>query len=77
MTTWYRQQLKERIPKLIEKWQIIIGVQLSAWKVRQMKTRWELAGEKPSEFGSILSWLKSPLTAWSSFAPKVRFDHKV
>ena len=40
MTKWYRQRLKERIPALIEKWQTIIGVQVDAWEVKQMKTKW-------------------------------------
>jgi len=37
---WYRRELKARIPPLIEKWEAIIGVSLSEWRVRKMKTRW-------------------------------------
>jgi predicted metal-dependent hydrolase len=40
MTEWYRQQLKAQIPELIAKWQGVIGVRVSAWGVKQMKTRW-------------------------------------
>lgn len=40
MTEWYRQRLKERLPALIEKWQMTIGVQVDAWEIKQMKTRW-------------------------------------
>ncbi len=40
LTEWYRQKLKEKIPALLEKWQIIIGVQANEWHVKQMKTRW-------------------------------------
>lgn len=40
MNNWYRQQLHEQIPPLMEKWQAIIGVQLGNWHIKQMKTRW-------------------------------------
>lgn len=36
----YRQQLKELIPPLIAQWEPIIGVQVSDWRVKQMKTKW-------------------------------------
>lgn len=37
---WYRDQLKQRIPVLIDKWQPIIGKQVADWGVKRMKTRW-------------------------------------
>ena len=37
---WYRQQLKELIPPLIEKWQAVLGVAVAEWGVKKMKTRW-------------------------------------
>ncbi len=37
---WYRKQLKNHIPQLIEKWEPIIGVSVSDWGVKQMKTKW-------------------------------------
>lgn len=40
MQEWYRQQLKEQLPPLLEKWQRIIGVSISACGIKQMKTRW-------------------------------------
>ncbi|MEL6930323.1 MAG: SprT family zinc-dependent metalloprotease [Cyanobacteria bacterium J06600_6] len=40
LTNWYRQQLKIEIPKLIRKWEKIIGVQTNDWGVKRMKTRW-------------------------------------
>ncbi|MEI6706812.1 MAG: SprT family zinc-dependent metalloprotease [Methylococcales bacterium] len=40
MTEWYRQQLKARIPALIDKWQLIIGVEVHDWGIKQMKTKW-------------------------------------
>lgn len=40
MTEWYRFQLKELIPDLLEKWQYVIGVEVASWSVKKMKTRW-------------------------------------
>ncbi len=40
MSEWYRQQLKERIPTLLVKWQKKIGVEADAWGVKKMKTKW-------------------------------------
>lgn len=37
---WYRKELSLRIPVLISKWEKLIGVSVSEWKVRRMTTRW-------------------------------------
>ena len=37
---WYRKQLKEQIPVLIEKWKPIIGVEVTSWGVKVMRTKW-------------------------------------
>ncbi len=37
---WYRKQLKERIPKLLDHWQSVIGKQVSNWGIKRMKTKW-------------------------------------
>jgi predicted metal-dependent hydrolase len=37
---WYREQLKQMIPPLLEKWQPVLGVQATDWSVRKMKTKW-------------------------------------
>ncbi len=37
---WYRQQLKTKVPELIDKWEPIIGVKVSSWEIRKMKTHW-------------------------------------
>jgi predicted metal-dependent hydrolase len=40
MTEWYRQQLKEQIPTLLDKWQSITGLTANDWGIKQMKTKW-------------------------------------
>ena len=40
MSEWYRENLKNVIPKYIKKWEDLIGVTISEWRVKLMKTRW-------------------------------------
>ncbi len=37
---WYREQLKQQLAPLIDRWQAIIDVQVDDWRVKQMKTKW-------------------------------------
>lgn len=37
---WHREQLRALIPPLLEKWQPKLGVEVSAWGIKKMKTRW-------------------------------------
>ena len=37
---WHREQLKALIPPLLEKWQAVLGVQVTDWGVKKMKTKW-------------------------------------
>lgn len=37
---WYRELLKDQIPGLIAKWERELGVSVSEWGVKKMKTRW-------------------------------------
>ena len=37
---WYRQQLKELAPTLIEKWEKRMKVQVNEFRIKKMKTKW-------------------------------------
>jgi predicted metal-dependent hydrolase len=37
---WYREQLRTLIPPLLNKWQTRLRVQVAAWGIKKMKTRW-------------------------------------
>ena len=37
---WYREQLKQAVSSLIEKWEPIIGVKVKRFFVQRMKTKW-------------------------------------
>ncbi len=40
LSKWYRHELKQLVPPLIEKWQPVMGVKVKEWQIKQMKTRW-------------------------------------
>ncbi|MDH1444292.1 M48 family metallopeptidase [Pseudomonas sp. GD03721] len=37
---FYRAELKKLAPELLDKWQPILGVTVSAWGIERMKTKW-------------------------------------
>jgi predicted metal-dependent hydrolase len=37
---WYRERLKKAIPRLVAKWEPIIGVKVKGFFVQRMKTKW-------------------------------------
>jgi len=37
---WHRAQLKALIPPMLDKWQPVLGVEVAAWGVKAMKTKW-------------------------------------
>ncbi|HEY5602314.1 MAG TPA: SprT family zinc-dependent metalloprotease [Gammaproteobacteria bacterium] len=60
LTEWYRWQLKQLIPPLIEKWQPIINVAVNAWGVKQMKTRWGTCNIPAQRIWLNLELIKKP-----------------
>mgnify|MGYP000577882804 CR=1 FL=1 len=40
LNEWYREQLKQRLPHLLNNWQQKIGVEANEWGVKKMKTKW-------------------------------------
>jgi predicted metal-dependent hydrolase len=42
---WYREQIRESAPRLIAKWERIIGVRVQDFYVRRMKTKWGSCSE--------------------------------
>jgi predicted metal-dependent hydrolase len=58
---WYRRQLKQLLPALIEKWQPVIDVEVKAWGVKQMKTRWGTCNIPAQRIWLNLELIKKPL----------------
>lgn len=40
LNTWYREQLKQVIPGLLEKWEPTVGKKAREWGIKKMKTKW-------------------------------------
>ncbi|AGF76749.1 putative metal-dependent hydrolase [Desulfocapsa sulfexigens DSM 10523] len=40
LETWYREELKRRIPALLAKWQPQVGRRAKEFRIKKMKTRW-------------------------------------
>lgn len=57
---WYRKQLKNQIPQLIQKWEPIIGVSVSDWGVKQMKTKWGTCNIEQKRIWINLELAKKP-----------------
>jgi predicted metal-dependent hydrolase len=58
---WYRQQLKQLIPPLIEKWQTALGVAVAEWGVKKMKTRWGTCNIEARRIWLNLELAKKPV----------------
>ena len=40
LNEWYRAELKKDVPKIIEKWEKIIGVKCNEFGIKRMRTKW-------------------------------------
>lgn len=58
---WYRSELKKLIPAIIEKWEPKIGVKVSDWQVKQMKTKWGTCNIEEKRIWINLELAKKPL----------------
>lgn len=62
MKEWYRKQLKQQLPKLITKWEKVIGVVSNDWGVKQMKTKWGACNTIDKRIWLNLELAKKPTT---------------
>jgi len=60
LNNWYRQQLKAELPRLIAKWEQIIGVRTNDWGVKKMKTRWGTCNPQAKRIWLNLELIKKP-----------------
>lgn len=60
MTNWYRKNLKEQIPALIDKWENIIGGKVNQWEVKKMKTKWGTCNREAKRIWLNLELAKKP-----------------
>jgi predicted metal-dependent hydrolase len=61
MTQWYRTQLKQEIIPLLAKWQRIIGVSITDFRIRYMKSRWGVCNIETRQIVLSSELIKKPL----------------
>jgi predicted metal-dependent hydrolase len=61
LNEWYRKELKQLLPSIIEKWSPIIGVTVEEWQVKQMKTKWGTCNISKKRIWLNLELAKKPL----------------
>jgi predicted metal-dependent hydrolase len=61
LQTWYRDQLRDLIPPLIEKWQAILEVQACEWAIKKMKTKWGACNAQARRLWLNLELAKKPV----------------
>lgn len=61
VNAWYRQQLKGKIPAMIGQWEQAIGVAVSDWGVKQMKTKWGTCNVEQKRIWINLELAKKPV----------------
>lgn len=57
---WYRELLQGQIPGLVTKWEPVIGVDVSDWRIRKMKTRWGSCNSSARRIWLSLELAKKP-----------------
>ena len=57
---WYRQQLRNRLPALVKKWEPRVGQQVSEVRIKKMKTRWGTCNSDASRIWLNLELIKKP-----------------
>lgn len=58
---WYRQQLKELIPPLVQKWQKVLAAQAQEWRIKKMKTKWGACNVEARRIWLNLELAKKPV----------------
>lgn len=60
INAWYRQQLKVQIPKLIAKYEPIMGVKVHEFGIKKMKTKWGTCNVHAKRIWLNLELIKKP-----------------
>jgi hypothetical protein len=58
---WYRAQVKQALPAMIEKYEILMGVRVAEFGVKRMKTRWGTCNTAAQRIWLNLELAKKPL----------------
>lgn len=58
---WYREQLREQVPLLLEQYEKLIGVKANEFRIRNMKTRWGTCNVEKKRIWLNLQLAQKPL----------------
>ncbi len=58
---WYRERLREQAAPLVAQWQTTLGVSVSAWGIKRMKTMWGACNPDTRRIWLNLELAKKPL----------------
>lgn len=61
MIEWYREQLKEKLPELTEKWEKVIGIKADTFRVKNMLTKWGTCNIRDKRIWINLQLAKKPI----------------
>lgn len=61
LNEWYRDQLKETLSKIIVKWEQTIGIKLSSWQIKKMRTKWGSCNIEQKKILLNLELAKKPI----------------
>ena len=61
LSEWYRSQLKELVPALLEKWCARLNIPALTWSIRKMKTKWGTCHIEERHIWLNLELAKKPL----------------
>lgn len=59
---WYRCEMTALLPQLIKQWENIIGVQITEWGIKKMKTRWGSCNTRARRIWLNLNLMKKPVS---------------
>lgn len=60
LNEWYREQLKEKIPVLIARWEKILNIRVNEFGIKKMKTRWGTCNPRVQRIWLNLELAKKP-----------------
>jgi predicted metal-dependent hydrolase len=58
---WYRERLRDLVPPLLAKWEPLLGVRLTEWGIKRMKTRWGGCNGESCRIWLNLELVKKPV----------------
>lgn len=61
MNEWYRKEIKKLIPEILKKWEKIIDVSATWWRVKKMKTKWGSCNRGKKRIWINLELSKKPI----------------